>query len=405
MRAGRLSDEVAAWACARLLAGGELPTSIDIAALGSPWAGIIPPLARANGEGRKLAFQEAMAVLPNAKELAAAVYAADPDTVPLAIRAPATWADLAVIIPDVEWTWSPWLPRGLLTLLVGKAGSGKSALALALASAIIQGKDWPDGMPGPDEGKIVWAETEAAQAVNLERAKTWGLPLEEVIIPDLGDPLADLRLDDPDGWEALERAAHRPEVELVIVDSLRGAFRGDENSSDCVQLLTKLAALARDARLPLLVIHHLRKKAMFDDDKIELDRVRGSSVITQLARVVWAIDRPDPLMPNRVRLSMIKNNLARFPEPVGFEITQAGVTFGAAPEEPQVETQRDKAADLLLTLLREGPVLSEDIYVEGEGAAISKATLRRTKKALGIVAIRKERQWWWSLPPQMPQET
>ena len=393
-----ITDDVGAWACSRLLAGGELPSSIDIAALESPWGEIIPPVARADGPGRRLAFEEAIAPLPNAKELAAVVYAVDPDTVPLSLRPPTTWADLAAIIPDVEWAWQPWLPKGLLTLLVGAPGSGKSALALSLAAAVIRGESWPDGRPGPGGGKVTWAETEAAQAVNLERAKAWGLPLDQVIIPGLGDPLADLLLDQDEGWEALERATHRPGMELVIVDSLRGAFRGDENSSDCVQLLTKLAALARNAQLPVLVTHHLRKKSMFDDEKIQLDRVRGSSVITQLARVVWAIDRPDPYLPDHVRLFMIKNNVARFPEPVGFEISAQGVIFGEAPEEPQQESQRDKAADLLLTLLREEPVLASEVYAEGEGAAIGKNTLKRAKKALGVVAVRKEGHWWWSLP-------
>lgn len=313
-------------------------------------------------------------------------------------KLPATWADLAAIIPDVEWIWHPWLPKGLLTLLVGRAGSGKSALALAVAQSVIQGKPWPDGTSGPGGGKVVWAETEAAQAVNLDRAKKWDVPLAHVITPDLGDPLADLKLDEVEGWGALERAANRPEVKLVIADSLRGAFRGDENASDCVELLTRLATLARDVQLPVLVVHHLRKKSMFDDEKIQLDRVRGSSVITQLARVVWAIDRPDPYLPDHVRLFMIKNNVARFPEPVGFEISAQGVIFGEAPEEPQQESQRDKAADLLLTLLREEPVLASEVYAEGEGAAISKITLKRAKKALGIVAIRKEGRWYWSLP-------
>jgi len=244
----------------------------------------------------------------------------------------------------------------------------------------------------------VWCETEAAQAVNLDRAKAWGLPLDRVITPDLGDPLADLKLDNDEGWEALERAARRPGVQLVIVDSLRGAFRGDENSSDCVSLLTKLAALARNTGLPVLVIHHLRKRGLFDDEKIDLDRVRGSSVITQMARVIWAIDRPDPLTPDRVRLQMIKNNVAKFPESVGFEISSQGVAFGEAPQEPEQETQRDKAADLLLSLLREEPKLATEIYAEGEGAAISKRTLKRAKQALGISAVRKEGRWWWSLP-------
>lgn len=82
VRDQQISDEVAAWGCAVLLMGGDWPVELDMAALASPWSEIIPAVARADGEGRRAAFEEMVAGLPNAGELTSLVYGADPDTSP-----------------------------------------------------------------------------------------------------------------------------------------------------------------------------------------------------------------------------------------------------------------------------------------------------------------------------------
>jgi len=309
-----------------------------------------------------------------------------------------TFEDLDLILPDIDWLWEPWLPVGAVTLLVGKPGSGKSALALAIAGIVTTGEPWPDSQENNELGRVVWVETESAQAIQRQRATAWGLPKARLIIPAKSDPLEKVWLDEEEGWQIIEREARRDGVKLLVLDSLRGAYKGDENTSDTLDLLNRLAALARDTQIAVLVVHHLRKRGMLDDNKINLDRVRGSSAIVQIPRCVWAIDRPDPLTPDVIRLSQIKNNLARFPEPIGFEISETGITWREAPTEPEAPTQREQAADLLLTLLKDGPRLATELYEEAEQAGISKITLKRAKKALGVVAVRKEGHWWWALP-------
>ena len=124
----------------------------------------------------------------------------------------ATWADMAEQLGPIEWAWDKWLPKGLLTILAGESGAGKSALALRLCSAFLRGDPWPDGSPYQGEtGAVLWCEAEAAQAVNLERAKSWGLPLEQILSP-LSDPLQDIQLDQPAHQAALVERALLPQV-------------------------------------------------------------------------------------------------------------------------------------------------------------------------------------------------
>lgn len=311
------------------------------------------------------------------------------------------WADLEDLMGSIEWEWQPWLCKGLLTLVAGKPGEGKSALMLRVAATFLLGWNWPDDTPFDGQaGKVLWCESEAAQAINLERAKAWGLPLDQLLTV-WPDPRDDVQLDKIDHREAVEKMAHRDDVKLIIVDSLKGAHGGDENSSAMMETCKWLAELARDTGKPVLLSHHLRKRGILDlAGKITLDRIRGSSAIVQTTRVVWAVDAPDTGYEESKRLSVIKSNLARFPEPVGFTIgDEARLVFGDAPEAPRKETQTDKAVDLLRALLTSGPVTANDVRDETDEAGISWATVSRAKKILGIVPVRDaDNKRCWSLP-------
>jgi hypothetical protein len=233
--------------------------------------------------------------------------------------------------------------------------------------------------------------------MNLDRARRWGLPLDHIVNP-LGDPLAEFELDNENHRDALKQKAHYGDTRLIVIDSLSGAHKGREKDSAMMQLVKHLAELARDTGKPILCTHHLRKRGLLDGVELDLDRVRGSSAIVQPARIVWAIDIPDALMPESRRLSVIKSNLAKFPEPVGFVIGDDGVFFTDAPEAPRVETVADKAADLLLAILADGPMETRQVQEEAIGAGISWPSMTRAKKRLGIKAVKSGKVWHWGLP-------
>lgn len=309
-----------------------------------------------------------------------------------------TWATLENTVGPIQWAWPGWLPAGFLVLLAGDVGSGKSALALRIAASFIRGDDWPDGAPFRDEtGTVLWCEAESAQAIHLARAKEWGLPLDRILAP-FADPLADVRLDDPATVRRIRTMATEPEVCLVVVDSFSGSQRRNEKGVDAGWLSQSLATLARDSGKPVLAIHHLRKRTTEELPEVSLERVRGSTSIVQYARVVWGIDQPDLSQPDRRRLVQLKNNLRRLAPPIGLEIGGDGVQFCEAPARPHVDSQVDKAADLLLALLRVRPRPAVEIQREADGAGLSWETMKRAKKRLGIVAIRKDEAWLWSLP-------
>lgn len=306
-----------------------------------------------------------------------------------------TWADINS--GPIEYSWKGWLVNGLLTLLVSYSGDGKSLLALRICGCFINGQPFPDGTPYTGEaGKVLWVECEAAQALNLDRAKNFKYPLGSIITP-FTDPLADICLDDPNHRAIIERRAALPEVKLIIIDSLSGGSNRKENETGIKDICLWAAKLARDLNKPLLLIHHLGKRKEWDTEAITLDRVRGSSAIVQFARIVWALSCPDATNKETKRLEQIKNNTGRFPEAIGMTAGENGISFGIAPKVPHIESAGERTADFLISLLTAGPVKAVDVEAELNGAGLSYVTAKREKDRLGIISVKKVDGWWWSL--------
>lgn len=310
-----------------------------------------------------------------------------------------TWADMAKVIGSVSYQWPGWLPDGMLTMIAAESEMGKSILALRIAKCYLSGAPWPDGTPFTGQpGGVLWAEAESAQAINMTRAIEWGLPIDQIYTP-FPDTLQDVILDNDRHREQLSAMASRPDIRLVIVDSLSGGnARTDENSAAMLGLVKWLAELAKNTGKPVILTHHLNKLVVFESQAITLGRVRGNSAIVQIPRVVWGLDRPDPNS-RATRLSVIKSNLGKKPAPLGFTIDSQGPQFTSeAPEAPRVETLQDKAADLLKALLKRGPQPATKLEAEFKDAGLSWDAAQKAKAKLGIVTIRQSGHWEWALP-------
>ena len=317
-----------------------------------------------------------------------------------------TWGDLSRVIGPITWAWKPWLPDGMLTLIASEPGIGKSGLCLRIAGCFVKGWDWPDGTPFTGQrGRVLWCEAEAGQALNLERATSWGFPADDILSP-LDDPTEDVNLDNPRHRQAIYNLAHRDDIRLIVIDSLRGSHGGSEKDTEIIGVVKWMAQVARDTGKPFLLTHHLRKRGLFDGNEISLDRLRGSTAIVQPARLVWAMDTPDPNAKDTKRLAVIKSNLARFPDPLGMTLDDKGVVFCDAPEPPKPDSVVDKAADLLLSLLRREPMNADDVLHEFDQVGLSHPAAKRAKKRLGIVSVKQaDGRWYWSLPAKQAEMT
>ena len=127
-------------------------------------------------------------------------------------------------------------------------------------------------------------------------------------------------------------------VRMAILDSLSGVHVRRQADAEMLPLIKCLAELARDSGKPILLTHHPRKRTILDlDDALTLDTVRDSGAITPTALAVWVADMPD--RDNRPETWAERDQVQSRgkPEPLGFAIGDAHVTFGEAPEMPKLK--------------------------------------------------------------------
>ena len=308
--------------------------------------------------------------------------------------------DVAKVISETTWFWPRWLPRGHVSLLAGAPGVGKTLVALAVVDHLLNGHKWPDGQACETIGQVMWVDTEGTQAVLVERVKHLGLPPEKIFFPTK-NAVEDLLLDNSGHWTKVKRAVLVKRPPLIVVDTLRGAYSGEENSSQAPgAVLKKLQSLARDTRAAILVIHHIRKRSELSlESELTLDSVRGNNAIAANARAVWGIE--DSHVEGMKRLRILKSNLAAIPDPLGFVVDDEGVTWTDLPIPQGVQRALDEARIFIREFLRNEPQLATEIKVKARQAGISPATLQRAKTNLNVSSFKIEGragQWKWALP-------
>jgi len=182
----------------------------------------------------------------------------------------------------VRWAWPAWLPIGHVTLIAGPQGVGKSYLAAHLIAALTgHVESWPNGTSLADaRGPVMLLDTEAMRGSYAERLAPYDVGDEDLVFPSPdGDPAYTPRL--PDDMAMIEQIAGQLKAQAVILDSLSGGHSLDENGAEMRAILRPLVALAGRRQIAVLVVHHANKRSQFETARLTLDRVRGSSTISQ----------------------------------------------------------------------------------------------------------------------------
>lgn len=328
-----------------------------------------------------------------------------------------------IVAEPIVWLWPGWLPAGKLSILAGSPGTGKTTLALAMASIVTTGGAWPDGAVFREPGNVLmWSSEDDPADTLVPRLMAAGADRDRFYFVDqVTDTDGELLPFDP--ALHIDLLATRLEaiggVRLLIIDPLVSAISGDAHRvNDVRRNLQSIVDLAARHRCAVLGISHFAKGTRGSSPA---ERVVGSGAFVALARMVLVAGK-DETAERRI-LARAKSNIA--PDDGGMayaiemlsldgldasKVTWGGMIEGSAREilgkveqDDEERSERDDASDFLIGQLSEGPVPVKVLQQEARGAGLAWRTIERAKRALGIEArkIGMSSGWFWAMPPEV----
>jgi len=318
------------------------------------------------------------------------------------------------------WIIEGWTLRGAVNLVVGRQGAGKTTFAAYVVACVTTSQSFPGDTPREPMNAAVLSLEEPDDRV-VARLHAAGADLDRVYlfgdVEDIDDEGRRFRRrwQLPKDIGVLGDAITVLGIDVVIVDGLGYSIAGDSHNYSVVG--SALAALAGEAERTDAAIIGLVHPPKGVSDPITA--AIGSTAWTAIPRVsiVLGVDPEDQTK----RVARVAKTNYREPEH-GVSFTIAGdaelecgyvVNIGpssitaeqiTAPVTDEERTERDEARDFLRESLADSPLPSEEVIKGAEKMGISRRTLARARKDLGVVATRQTRAngraagWVLSLP-------
>lgn len=317
---------------------------------------------------------------------------------------------------SVAWLWPGRIPLGMITLVAGHPGTGKSFFATWLAAKLSRGKRLPGGATiKPCSTLLIAAEDDPEQTI---KPRLEGNEADSSRIIAFAEPMR-FSLD---RMRMLERELdRRPDIRLIVLDPLT-AFLGSKvdyfKDPDVRLKLIPLKELAQERRIAVLGVVHFNKK----EDAELITRIGGSMAFAGVARSVLGIshDNRETDEDNRDTrlLSSLKMNLARKPDTLAFKINSTlKIDFDPTPvlldadvlfskESRERKAKQSLTDTWLIDYLAQHPnSISRDVKQAATEENIHPSTLYRAKSKLerqGLLIITetgfgKDHKSYWTL--------
>ena len=299
----------------------------------------------------------------------------------------------------VPWLWRPYLSYGMINLLSGEPGCGKTFLALAFAAALTTGRIPYVGEPcRPHDVVYLSIENSPEYVVRPRFDSLQGdasrLHVLQGAVTGEGPKARreGVRLSD---IPLLDSALKQTNSRFLVVDPIQSYLGGEvdmHRSNETRPILDGLATLARKYSACLLILRHFAKSTSGSP----INRGLGSIDLTGAARTELHAGRRD----QQSAMVHAKTNIGEIGESIGFEI-KAGIFRWTGPTSisaldldasGMAEADRDaisEAAQYLEDTLKGGAKPAGEIFSEAKDMGFSSSTIRRAKLRLAVKTRKK----------------
>ena len=301
---------------------------------------------------------------------------------------------------EVRWLWRPYLPRGKITIVQGDPGEGKTTFVLALAALLTRGLPMPGDTESLPPMNVIYQTAEDGLADTVKpRLTALGADCSCGLVIDESE--RELTLSD----RRLSQAIQETGAGLLVLDPIQ-AYLGDgvdmHRANEVRPIFKRLGQLAEQTGCAIVLVGHMNKM----QGAKSAYRGLGSIDFRAAARSVLLVGRSKDDSVVRV---VVHDKSSLAPEGAsilfslhsdtgfswnGFCDTTAGeLLSGNGPG----TTKTEQAERLLLELLKNGEVASEELVRESSARGISERTLKIAKQNQGIISVRRGDHWYAKL--------
>ena len=320
----------------------------------------------------------------------------------------------------INWLVENCFPLGMIGVIGGNPGMGKSQIAIKLAALATSGSGSPllTGV-SPTGSVIILANEDDAARTIRPRLEAAGAILNKVHIVQgvakEGEEIEPFQLD-YDVASLRMRAEQLGDVRLIIIDPPNAYISGKSDTyrdSDVRRLLSPLQSLANDTGALILLVAHLNKRS----DASAQQKFNGSTAWVAVSRVAYIVTEDEE---EGVRYMVpVKNNIGD--DRLGFtydihekilnsengEIKTSHIKWLDKTDRRADEilgkkkknqtTVIDHAREFIQEELFKGPKDSNEIFEKARNAGFSDSTINRAKKTLKIESTKEGKNWKWLL--------
>jgi hypothetical protein len=275
------------------------------------------------------------------------------------------WTRMSNVIPrPIEWLWPGRFPLGMLSMLAGEQGIGKSFFAIDMATRVSTGADWPDGSGSAPQGDTIMLLAEDHLECTVHGRLTAARALHKNIVVHYA-----VRLEDPSNpchskIVAFDLSQHLLSLHLlikgsktcrlVILDPIT-SYLGDtdqNSNADVRAALDGLVVLAAKHNCAIVGLTHLNK----NEEARTLNRMLGSTAFSAIARSIFTIRRGKH-DPDDLQLEHTKCNVGPKLPLAYLRLENDVVVWQDAAAKSDVTTTpiSDKIRSAVLARLRHGP--------------------------------------------------
>lgn len=344
---------------------------------------------------------------------------------------------------NTKWLWQDVFGCGMINLIAGKPGQGKSQVTCNIAASVTTGGKWPDGSRAPKGTILILSAEDKPSTSIVPRLMAAGADLAKCVImkSSLKPAKKGARLEYfnfADHAQDLSLAVKKfPDLVAIIIDPVSaymgGKTKGDSHkNADVRSILTPLSEWAMTTGVAVIIVTHLNKSGQGS----AMSQVTDSQAFTALARANWIVvpeirmELDEPTDTGRKLFLRLKVNDGEDANGYAYTIHTRHLK-GAAADGSDIKTSRiewcegreyttadaaisqhkkktsetDKAEQFLESELANGPVLQDTIKKRAEELGFSfTGAVRRAKRNLGVKARKqdgvKDGHWEWFIPDE-----